>query len=644
MKFKLDEQQLPDDVEEVEITAIKVEAGDKVTSGQVIMDVEADKTSISLTVDKAGKIDEVLVTIGEKVTVGEPLLELTAPATIEIELSKQDLPGNSEEAQVTDIPLEVGAEVKVGTVLCELEADKATVAIEAEEQGTIAKIKVAEGDKVEIGTVLMTLNPVQDTAAEETKNISSASSEQESEITIIGGGPGGYVAALEAAKQGADVTVIEKEELGGTCLNWGCIPTKALVRSAEVYTNLKEAEQFGCRAEEVDFEWAEIIERKNNIVTQLTNGISSLLDKHNIEVISGTAELVDETTVLAVKEDEKIVINTEEIILATGSQPVEIPIVEQGAEDYLLYSRQALDLDELPEEMVIIGGGVIGLEFAFIFSRLDVDVTVIEYLDEVLSFLDTDVIDEITAAAKEEGIDIYTGAEAQQITTTADEQALVKFKEAGNEKYITAEKVLMAVGRKPDLGGIEVEEVGVEIDENSGGIKVDEKMQTTIDNIYAIGDVTGKTQLAHAASHQGIVAVKNILGTEETMNYNAIPTAIFTAPEIASVGLTEAEAEAENKEIAVGKFPVAANGKALTLGETRGFIKIIADAKTDQVLGGAIIGPHATDLIAEITLAVNNELTTEEVIETIHAHPTSAESIHEAALAVRPEGALHYAE
>ena len=644
MQFKLDAHQLPNDVKKVKVMAIKIATGDKVTSGQVIMDVEADKTSISLTIDQAGEISEILVEEGEEVAVGSVLLEVTAPTEIEIKLEKQDLPDSSDEAEVTNVPVESGTEVTPGTVLCELEADKAAVTIDSEHEGVITEIKIAEGDKITPGTVLMLLNANQSELSEETKKSASGSSKQESDITIIGAGPGGYVAALEAAKMGAEVTVIEKGELGGTCLNWGCIPTKALVRSTEVYTHLKEAEQFGCRAKEVDFEWSEIIERKNNIVTQLTNGISSLLDKHNVEVISGTAELIDQTTVRAVNEEEEIIINTEKIILATGSQPVELPIVEQEAEDYLLYSKQALDLDELPAEMVIIGGGVIGLEFAFIFSRLDVEVTVIEYLDDILSFLDSEVIDEINAAAEEEGINIYTGAEAQQVTTTADKQVLVKFKTSDTEQYITADKVLMAVGRKPDLGGLNVEKANVDLSKETGGIKVDERMQTTNENIYAIGDVTGKTQLAHAASHQGIVAVKNILGEGETMDYQAIPTAIFTAPEIATVGITEEQAKKENKEITVGKFPVAANGKALTLGETRGFVKIIADAKTDQVVGGSIIGPHATDLIAEITLAVNNELTTEEVIDTIHAHPTSAESIHESALAVRPEGALHYAE
>lgn len=465
---------------------------------------------------------------------------------------------------------------------------------------------------------------------------------RESQITIIGAGPGGYVAALKAAKLGADVTLIEKEKLGGTCLNWGCIPTKALVRSAEIYNNLKNVKEFGCQAENIDFNWQKIIARKNKIVRQLVRGVKFLLKKHKVKIIKAKAEIIDKNTVLAVKDKKEILINTDNIIIATGSKPIELPIVTPEAEQNLLFSKKVLDLKELPKKIAIIGGGVIGLEFAFIFSRLDVKVTVIEFLDEVLSFLDSDAVGEITRAAAKAGIKIYTGAEAKSVKATADKQTLIEFEMSGQTKYITTDQFLMAVGRQPDFGGLELEKLGITIDEDTGGIKVNQKMQTTVNNIYAIGDVTNKSQLAHAASHQGIIAAKNILNKKAEMKYNAIPTAIFTAPEIASVGLTEKEAENKNIDIKVGKFPVMANGKALTLGETRGFVKIISDAESDYVLGGTIVGPHATDLIAEITLAVNNNLTTENIIETIYAHPTSAESIYEAALALRPEGALHY--
>ena len=642
MLIKLSSEQLPEDVEQGTVTEVQVKLGEEVESGAVILQLEADKTNIVVTAEQAGRVEEILVEEGEEIKAGQPVVEMTRQER-EIKLTADQLPEGTDEAKITNLPLKVGAEVTAGDVVCELEADKTTIAVEADKSGEISKLEIAEGAMVQPGEVLLTLSSADKKDSTE-ETASQFAREIATELTIIGAGPGGYVAAIKAAKLGAEVTLIEKENLGGTCLNWGCIPTKALVRSADAYTELKEAEQFGCRAEKVGFDWLQIVERKQDIVDQLTQGIEGLLAKHGVEVIQGTAQLVEDTTVEVTGEEEKIRVNADQIIIATGSQPVQLPIVADKAEDHVLYSRQALDLDELPEEMAIIGGGVIGLEFAFIFSRLEVEVTVIEYLEEVLSFLDSDVTEEITQAAEAEGIDIYTSAQAQEITATADDKCLVQFTQQEQKEYLTADRALMAVGRKPDLGGLEVEKLGIEIDEQTGGIQVNKKMQTAVNNIYAIGDVTGRTQLAHAASHQGIVAVKNVLGQSAEMDYNSIPTAIFTAPEIASVGLTEEGAEEQNQEVRVGKFPVAANGKALTLGETTGFAKIIADAETDQVLGGAIIGPHATDLIAEITLAVKNNLTTEEVIATIHAHPTSAETIHEAALAVRPEGALHYAE
>jgi len=562
---------------------------------------------------------------------------------MEIKLKAVDLPENIKKAEVTSIKVKKGDQITEGEEIIDLEANKTTISLTADQAGKIKEILIAEGSEIEIGTILMKIDTNFNEKETETEIKKQLQKNRESQITIIGGGPGGYVAALKAAKMGTDVTLVEKEKLGGTCLNWGCIPTKALVRSAEIYNNFKNAAKFGCRAENIDFKWDEIISRKNKIVSQLTNGIKSLLKKHKVEVITGRAEIVDKNTVLVVKDEKELIINTTNIILATGSKPIELPIVAEAADKHVLYSKKALDLEQLPQKMAIIGGGVIGLEFAFIFSRLDVEVTVIEYLEEVLSFLDSDVIREITEAAAEAGIKIYTGAEAKSVVATADNQALVEFKVFGQKKYITADKVLMAVGRQADLGGLDLEKTGIMLDD-TGGIKVNKKMQTTVDNIYAIGDCTGKTQLAHAASHQGIIAVKNILDEKAEMNYNVIPTAVFTAPEIAAVGLTEKEAANKDFDIKIGKFPVMANGKALTLGETRGFVKIISDAETDSVLGGTIIGPHATDLIAEITLAVNNNLTTEAIIDTIHAHPTSAESIYEAALAVRPEGALHYYE
>jgi dihydrolipoamide dehydrogenase len=293
--------------------------------------------------------------------------------------------------------------------------------------------------------------------------------------------------------------------------------------------------------------------------------------------------------------------------------------------------------------MIIVGGGVIGMEFAFILANLDVEVTVIEYFEDILAALDDDVCEEITKIAAEKGIKLYTGSKVESIFESEDDKCIVAFSKDGNTRYVTADKVLMAVGRQPYLEDIGIEKIGIELNDNKRGIKVNEKMQTNVENIYAIGDVTNIIQLAHVASHQGIVAVKNILGQDTDMNYDVVPSAIFTTPEIGMVGMSEKEAIKKGIDIKIGKFPFAANGKALTLGERKGFVKLIKDNKTNKVIGGTIIGPHATDLIAEVALAVKNGLTAEAIAETIHAHPTTAESLHEASLALEG-GALHFAE
>ncbi|ADO77269.1 dihydrolipoyl dehydrogenase [Halanaerobium praevalens] len=562
---------------------------------------------------------------------------------MKIKLKADDLPKNIEKAKITMIKVEAGDQIELGQEILILEASKNTINLKSEFAGKIEKVLVETGTEIEVGTELFLIKA----EAQKSKKATAAivnKTEKKRDLAIIGAGPGGYVAALKAAKNGAQVTLIEKNSLGGTCLNWGCVPTKALVRSAEVYDELKNAAEFGCKAENISFDWKEIIGRKDKIVAQLSQGIKSLLDKENVEFIKGKAELIDQNTVKVVQTAEEITIKTENIILATGSKPNKLAIVDKKAESLVLDSKALLELNELPEEIVIIGGGVIGLEFAFILARLDVKVTVIEYLAEILNFLDPDLISEITEAALEAGIKIQTKAEAKSIKKTLANRALVEFEAEGEKKYISADKVLMAAGRKADFGGLDLAALGLKTEKSKAGlgIKVNQKMQTTVNNIYAIGDMTAKTQLAHAASEQGIVAVKNILGQKAKMDYQAIPKAIFTEPEIAVVGLSEKEAKAQALDFKVGKFPIKANSKALTLAKKRGFVKLITAVESDLVLGASIIGPHATDLIAELTLAINNKLKVEEIIETIHAHPTSAESIHEAALAVRDEGSLHF--
>ncbi len=461
----------------------------------------------------------------------------------------------------------------------------------------------------------------------------------ETKIAIIGGGPGGYVAAIKAAQMGADVVLIEKDKLGGTCTNWGCIPTKTLVRSAEIYKNIMGAEDFGLKVEsDVKIDMPAVIKRKDKIVARLVKGIEYLLKKNNVNVINGMGKILDENTVLIEADDSRTTIKAENIIIATGSKISSIPFEGTELED-VIDSNQALIIDELPEEMVIVGGGIIGMEFASIYANFGVKITVVEYLDDILINVDSEISKELSRVARRKKIKIYTAARVEKITED-NNVCKVSFSRKGKEKKIAADKVLMAVGREPYYEGSGIKDLDIELNENGRGIKVNKKMQTSIPNIYAIGDVTDEILLAHVASHQGIVAVNNIMGEVEEMDYSAVPSAIFTDPEIATVGIDEKTAELEGIDYEVGEFPFSASGKALTMGENMGMVKLIKESSSAKIIGGSIVGVHATDLLAEITLAVKNGLTSKELIETIHAHPTTAEVIHEAALDLEG-GAIH---
>lgn len=453
----------------------------------------------------------------------------------------------------------------------------------------------------------------------------------ESDITVIGAGPGGYVAAIWGAKLGARVVLIEREKVGGTCLNWGCIPTKTLVRSAEVYQTLKNAEEFGCYAENVRLDMAKVKERKDQVVAQLVKGINYLLKKNQVTVVQGTARLQDEHTVAVNTGAEMIEIRSRHIVIATGSSPVRLGI--PGADSpHVLDSKQALELTEVPGSLAIIGGGIIGMEFAFAYAHFGAKVTVIEFLDEVLANLDPDIRRQIRLSAKRAGIQLETGAKVEALAETPQGGCAVSYTQNGQSREIIVDKVLIAVGRKPELGGLGVENLGIALNPSGRGILVNEYMQTNILHIYAIGDVTDRVQLAHVASHQGIVAVNHIMGRTAKMDYSAIPSAIFTDPEIATVGLSETQAKEQGVDIEVGTFPFAGNGKALAYGNNRGFVKVIKEKGSGRIVGAAIIGLCATDLIAELTLAVQNGLSAQQLAETVHAHPTAAEAIHEAAL------------
>ncbi|HHV61765.1 MAG TPA: dihydrolipoyl dehydrogenase [Firmicutes bacterium] len=458
-------------------------------------------------------------------------------------------------------------------------------------------------------------------------------SSNEFDVVVIGGGPGGYVAAIRAAqlgaRAGARVCLVEEAELGGTCLNRGCIPTKALVASASALEFAKRLGDFGVRAGEASYDFGMMMDRKDKIVERLRGGVAFLLKRHKVTVIKGRARLAGAGSIEVEPDGQQaMVLNARNIIIATGSRPVIFPGFEHDGE-IILTSDEVLNLREVPATLLIVGGGVIGCEFACIFSALGTKVTIIELMSSILPSEDRDVQKLLSAALRKRGVQVKTGVRIQSIARV-DGRATATL-ESG--ETVVCDKALLSVGRACNSDGIGLEAVGVNVGPK-GEIIVDDRMATNVPGIYAIGDVTGKTLLAHVASAQGIVAAHNIMGEEKRMNYDAVPACIFTAPEIASVGLTADRAQERGIEVVTGRFPFAASGKAVSMGEPDGFVKMVADKSTDRLLGVQIIGPHATELIAEATLAVRSSITAREFAETIHAHPTLAEALMEAAEAV----------
>ena len=444
------------------------------------------------------------------------------------------------------------------------------------------------------------------------------------DIVVVGGGPGGYVAAIKAAQLGAKVALIEKQAIGGVCLNWGCIPTKALLKSAKVYKEMMHSESYGIILEDkskIKVDWLKVIGRKNDIVKRLTTGVSILLQKNGIDTYLGFGEIIDSTTVKVNQETLK----TKNIILATGASPIILPLPglkEAMEKGFIVTAKEILALKELPSEVVIIGGGVIGIEFASIFATFGTKVTILERLDKILINIDDEIRSAYIKTLEKSNIKMIT-----QANVVAIKDNKVTYHYEGKDQAITADKILMSVGMKPNISGFET--LGLEV--NRQGVVVNEKMQTNIPNVYAIGDMTGKNMLAHVASMQGIVAAENIVGKHQSMDYTKVPACIYGMPEIAMVGITEAEAKEKNLAYTVSKFPVAANGKSLADGETDGFIKIIADQKYGELLGVHIMGSNATELISESVTTMELEGTAYEVAKAIHPHPTLSEIMMEAA-------------
>ena len=458
----------------------------------------------------------------------------------------------------------------------------------------------------------------------------------EKDIVIIGGGPGGYVAAIRAAQLGAKVCIIEKGELGGTCLNRGCIPTKALYRNAEILNTLKNINEFGIVVDGYNINVEQIQTRKDDIVKKLVSGVEQLLKANNVEVILGTAYFKDMNTVsIALHNGDLREITCQNIIIATGSIP-SIPNIPGITLPGVFTSENILEFKEVPNKLAVIGGGVIGMEFASIFNALGSKVTVIEFLPSLLAQVDTDLTKRLSVSLKRKGIDINIDTKVISIKKYNEELIVTAEGKKGEVEFM-ADNVLVSVGRTPMTEGLNIENLGMTVSRRA--IMVDENYETNIPGIYAIGDVNGMSMLAHAASHQGKKVVERIMGYTSINSRDVIPSCIFVFPEIACVGITENEAKEKGIEYKTSKFLFGANGKALALGEGEGMVKVVSSLD-NTILGVHIMGPHASDLIQEGTMAINNNMKVENITSIMHAHPTLSEAFEEAVLGLTGE-AIH---
>lgn len=545
-----------------------------------------------------------------------------------------------------------GDAVKVGDVILEITTDKLTNEVASEAEGTLLKIVAQEGEDVPVkGTLAWIGRPGESlsggeavgggaplaaapaAAAATAAPAAPAKPAGDTSVIVIGGGPGGYVAAIRAAQLGARVTVVEKQYLGGTCLNVGCIPTKCLLHSAELVEDIRnQGREIGVEVEGVKVNFSQVIAHKNEISKKLTSGVAGLLKMNKVKKIDGEASFIGEKKISVKKPDGSAEeMTADAIIVATGSVNSVPPIPGIKENPNCIDSTGALSLEALPKSMVVIGGGVIGLELACAYAAFGTKITVVEAMDHMLPMLDGDLTKIGVAHMKKMGMEFHLECPVQSVEASPVGAKVVCKNKAGETVSFEAEKVLVAIGRRANTASLNLE--AGKIDNDRGRIIVNDKMETSVPGVYAIGDcVFGRAQLAHTASAMGEVAAENICGHEAYYDEKTNPTCVYIEPEAASVGLTEEQCKAQGLEYKVGKFPMSANGKALILNGGEGLVKIIAGKEYGEILGMHIIGPRATDLIAEGALAIGEEMTLDEIINTIHSHPTVTETMREAAL------------
>ena len=456
----------------------------------------------------------------------------------------------------------------------------------------------------------------------------------EYDVVVIGAGPAGYVCAIRASQLGLKTAVVEKKWLGGVCLNVGCIPSKALLKNAEVAHTLRErGKEFGFSFENLNLDYSVAVKRSRKVSDRLTKGVGFLMKKNNIDVLMGSARVSDKNTISVTQEDGSTTqLNTKNIVIATGANVALPPGWQVDGKKIVTY-LEGITQDEIPASVVIIGAGAIGVEFATIWGSYGSQITLVEMLPTLLPLEDEEIGKEMAKEFKKRKINILTGHRVEELSTT-DDGVQIKVSGDDGDQILEAEQALVAIGFSPNSKNLGLEELGIGIN-NNGAIEIDDKMSTNIPGIWAIGDVTAKLMLAHVGSAQGIVCAESIAGVETiTLDYEMMPRATYSQPQVASFGITEAQAIERGHEVLVGRFPFQANGKALGIGESRGWIKIVSDAKYGEILGAQMIGPEVTELLPELTIAQMMELTPNEIARNVHAHPSLSEALMEAAHAV----------
>ena len=622
---------LPMFMTEAQVGKVLVKAGEAVKKDQPVLTLETSKGAMELKSTVEGVISRVLLSDGDKVKVGDVLLELQQAQAPEITVVSPGMPGFQATAKIGSIRKAVGDSLEAGEVILILEGGMGTAEVKAPAAGVLTKLLVGEGDSVQKDDPLAVITPAEAPAAAEKPAENENTKQYHGEVVVLGGGPGGYVAAIRASQRGKKTILIEMDKLGGTCLNRGCIPTKAMVQSTRVLDSVHEAELFGLLGADCTVDMGAVMERKNLVVRTLVSGLNAAMDRHSITVLRGRGTAADEKTLKVALADGTAMVTFDDLILAPGSVVSYPPFPGADLPDNLT-SDELLELEKIPESLIILGGRVIAMEFAFIYQKLGTKVTVIQRSDSIFPNMDQDVIDAVRTRAEALGITLYEGTAIQAIRTTAEGRKLVEFTHRGETVYLTAEKLAVATGRKPNLEGLNLDLLHVALDPKTHGIQVDTHMKTTAPHIYAIGDATHLYDLAHAASKMGLVAVENILGNPEEMRYDAIPEAVFTDPEIGLCGMSEKKAQKAGIPVLVGKFPYAANGKALVENATQGFIKVIARKEDRVIIGAALVGISAADLLSTFTNLITIGATIDQAKDVIYAHPTLSETLSEALL------------